>query len=157
MPRACTSWSVRRLADVVRKLRPDVDDAEGAIADGRVLVDGRVIDNPASLVRPDAAVSVRTLAELRGSVKLRAALEAFQGPVTGRVCLDCGAATGGFTDVLLQAGALRVYAVDAGVGQLLGRLRQDPRVVNLESTNLAVAMIEEPLGLVTLDLSYLSL
>ncbi len=74
---------------------------------------------------------------LRGEAKLRAALAAFDVRVTGRVCLDVGAAAGGFTRVLLEAGASRVYAVDAGFGQLLGSLRQDPRVVNLEATNVA--------------------
>jgi len=95
--------------------------------------------------------------DLRGSVKLRAALDAFGVFLDGRTCLDVGASTGGFTTVLLERGAARVYAVDAGYGQLLGSLRQDPRVVNLESTNVAVAQIAEALDLVTVDVSYLSL
>lgn len=99
-------------------------------------------------------------AELRGSMKLSAALDVFRLDVTGRTCLDVGASTGGFTTVLLQKGAARVYAVDAGHGQLLGSLRQDPRVVNLEATNvgeLSQALISEPIDLVTVDVSYLSL
>ena len=98
--------------------------------------------------------------ELRGSVKLRAALDRFRVPVAGRVALDVGAATGGFTGVLLERGAAKVYAVDAGHGQLLGSLRQDPRVVNLEATNIAQLsdeIIRDPVELFTVDVSYLPL
>jgi 23S rRNA (cytidine1920-2'-O)/16S rRNA (cytidine1409-2'-O)-methyltransferase len=95
--------------------------------------------------------------ELRGSMKLRAALDAFGVSPAGRICLDVGASTGGFTSVLIERGAAKVYAVDVGHGQLLGSLRQDPRVVNLERTNIADAVIEEPIDLVTVDVSYLSL
>ncbi len=95
--------------------------------------------------------------ELRGSLKLRAALDSFEISVDGRTCLDVGASTGGFTTVLLERGAARVYAVDVGHGQLLGSLRQDARVVNLENTNIAEAVIDEPVDLVTIDVSYLSL
>jgi 23S rRNA (cytidine1920-2'-O)/16S rRNA (cytidine1409-2'-O)-methyltransferase len=95
--------------------------------------------------------------ELRGSVKLRAALDAFGVSAEGRTCLDVGSSTGGFVTVLLERGAAKVLAVDAGHGQLLGSLRQDARVVNLENTNIADAEIAEPLDLVTIDVSYLSL
>lgn len=95
--------------------------------------------------------------ELHGREKLRFALDHFAVDVSDRVAFDCGASTGGFTQALLDAGAARVYAVDAGYGQLLGSLRQDPRVVNMERTNLADARIDEPVDVVTLDLSYLSL
>ena len=95
--------------------------------------------------------------ELRGSVKLRAALDAFGVPVAGRTCLDVGASTGGFTTVLLERDAAKVFAVDAGHGQLLGSLRQDLRVVNLENTNIADAVVDEPIDLVVVDVSYLSL
>jgi 23S rRNA (cytidine1920-2'-O)/16S rRNA (cytidine1409-2'-O)-methyltransferase len=134
--------------------------AEALIAAGRVRVDGVVRTNPASLVRPDASVVIGGPPALRGEAKLRAALEAFRAPVAGRVALDVGAAAGGFTKVLLAAGARRVYAVDAGHGQLLGSLRQDSRVVNLEATNvaaLATDRVPEPIDLVTIDVSYLSL
>ena len=105
----------------------------------------------------DAKRSVRPL---RGSVKLRGALDAFGVAVEGRTCLDVGASTGGFTTVLLERGAARVYAVDAGHGQLLGSLRQDPRVIDLEATNVGVLgsdLIPDDLDLVTVDVSYLSL
>lgn len=97
---------------------------------------------------------------LRGEAKLEAALREFQVPVLGRVALDAGAAAGGFTAVLLRHGASRVYAVEAGFGQLLGSLRQDPRVVNLERTNLGDLdrrRVPDRVEVVSLDLSYLSL
>jgi 23S rRNA (cytidine1920-2'-O)/16S rRNA (cytidine1409-2'-O)-methyltransferase len=95
--------------------------------------------------------------ELHGREKLAFALPRFGVDVRGRVAFDCGASTGGFTQALLDAGAARVYAVDAGFGQLLGSLRQDPRVVCMERTNLAEARVPEAVDVVTLDLSYLSL
>jgi 23S rRNA (cytidine1920-2'-O)/16S rRNA (cytidine1409-2'-O)-methyltransferase len=97
---------------------------------------------------------------LRGEAKLRAALAGFDVQAAGKVCLDLGAAAGGFTRVLLEAGAVRVYAVDVGFGQLLGSLRQDPRVVNLEATNVAALdtrLIPDAIDLVTIDVSYLAL
>jgi 23S rRNA (cytidine1920-2'-O)/16S rRNA (cytidine1409-2'-O)-methyltransferase len=97
---------------------------------------------------------------LRGSAKLTAALDRFGVDVAGRVCLDVGASTGGFTSVLLERGAERVYAVDAGHGQLLGSLRQEARVVNLEATNVGTLTCEhvpDPVELITVDVSYLSL
>jgi 23S rRNA (cytidine1920-2'-O)/16S rRNA (cytidine1409-2'-O)-methyltransferase len=125
-----------------------------------VLVDGRPIDNPRSLVRVGARITLRVEAPLRGEAKLRAALAAFGVSPAGRVALDLGAAAGGFTRVLLQAGASRVYAVDAGYGQLLGSLRQDQRVVVLERVNLGdldTSCVPEAIELFTIDLSYLSL
>lgn len=94
---------------------------------------------------------------LRGEAKLEAALAAFPVSVRGRVALDAGASTGGFTRTLLRHGARRVYAVEAGHGQLLGSLRQDPRVVNMERTNLGSVVVPETIDVVTLDLSYLPL
>ena len=94
---------------------------------------------------------------LHGREKLDFALTHFGVAVADRVAFDCGASTGGFTQALLAAGARSVYAVDAGHGQLLGSLRQDERVINLERTNLADARVQETVDVVTLDLSYLSL
>lgn len=112
-------------------------------------------------VRPSIAPdTVTTRAPLRGEAKLRAALSGFDVRVVGRICLDLGAAAGGFTRVLLEAGAARVYAVDAGFGQLLGSLRQDPRVVNLEATNVAAldsGLILDVIDVLTVDVSYLAL
>jgi 23S rRNA (cytidine1920-2'-O)/16S rRNA (cytidine1409-2'-O)-methyltransferase len=149
------------LAALVAEGGFDVD-AIGAIRAGLVLVDGRVVTNPASLVRRDASITVRTSNEkaLRGEVKLGAALAVFGLSVGGRVALDLGAAAGGFTRALLRARAKRVYAVDAGFGQLLGSLRQHPAVVNLERTNLGDlnrSLVPETVEVVAIDLSYISL
>jgi 23S rRNA (cytidine1920-2'-O)/16S rRNA (cytidine1409-2'-O)-methyltransferase len=135
-------------------------DAVAAIEAGEVLVDGKPVLSPRARVPATATVAVRVDPALRGSAKLEAALDGFGVGVAGRVALDCGAAAGGFTRVLLDRGAARVYAVDAGFGQLRGELRQDPRVVNLERTNLGDLtpdLVPDTVGVVTLDLSYLSL
>ncbi|MBA3654168.1 MAG: TlyA family rRNA (cytidine-2'-O)-methyltransferase [Actinobacteria bacterium] len=148
------------LVEHLAAARPDLADPIAAISDGRVLVDGKIMDNPRAQVRADAPVVVRENGPLRGEAKLRGALDAFAVDVTGRVALDAGAAAGGFTRVLLNAGAARVYAVDAGHGQLLGSLRQDQRVVNLEATNLgdlSDEIVPDTIAVVTLDLSYLSI
>src|SRR5262249_56471618 len=112
---------------------------------------------PSSLIRLGASIVVVPPRVLRGEVKLQAALDNFQVPVAGRVALDVGASTG--TRVLLRAGATRGYAVDAGHGQLLGSLRCDSRVVNLESTNLGdlnQRLVPELIDVITMDLPYLS-
>ena len=93
-------------------------------------------------------------------MKLRAALDRFDPRIEGRVALDVGASSGGFTAVLLERGAAKVYAVDAGHGQLLGSLRQDARVVNLEATNIAELneeVVPDAIDVVTVDVSYLAL
>lgn len=123
-------------------------------------VDGFPRTNPAMQVARDASVVLRTPQPLAGEAKLRAALAAFAPPIADRVALDVGAAAGGFTRVLLEAGARRVYAVDAGFGQLVGSLRQDARVVNLERTNLGAldrTLVPEVIDVVTIDVSYISL
>lgn len=112
------------------------------------------------MVARNSSIVIEESEPLRGELKLGPALERFDIDVTGSVALDVGAAAGGFTKVLLDAGAARVYAVDAGHGQLLGSLRQDSRVVNLESTNLGdldAETIPDHLEVITLDLSYLSI
>jgi 23S rRNA (cytidine1920-2'-O)/16S rRNA (cytidine1409-2'-O)-methyltransferase len=147
------------LAELLRDRYPDLADAEAAIRDGTVDVDGAIVMNPRSRVRSDAVIRVRQPRGLRGAAKLIAALDRFDVDVAGRAALDLGAATGGFTDVLLRRGARVVYAVDAGFGQLLGSLRQDARVRNLERTNLAdltLELVPDGVDVVTIDLSYLS-
>lgn len=109
---------------------------------------------------PQSPLALPPRPPLRGEAKLQAALDHFGIDVHGRTALDVGAAAGGFTQVLLRAGAARVYAVDAGHGQLLGSLRQHPDVVNLEATNvghLDRALIADVLDVVTVDVSYLAL
>jgi 23S rRNA (cytidine1920-2'-O)/16S rRNA (cytidine1409-2'-O)-methyltransferase len=108
---------------------------------------------PVDLVEREPYVS-------RGGHKLAAALDAFEIDPSGRVCLDVGASTGGFTDVLLQRGARRVYALDVGRAQLADSLRQDPRVVSMERTNariLTANTLPEPVSLITFDVSFISL
>lgn len=129
---------------------------------GQVLVNGQPLDKPGMPVPGDALLRVRGRQRYasRGGLKLAAALDHFGVVVAGQVALDSGASTGGFTDCLVQRGAALVYAVEAGYGQLLGRLRSHPRVRNLERVNLGdpalLALAPRP-TLITLDLSYLSL
>jgi len=127
---------------------------------GRVLAAGRPVLNPDALVPAGITLVVMERPSLRGGRKLAAALNAFDIDVGGLACLDLGASAGGFTCELLSRGARRIYAVDAGHGQLRGALRQDPRVINLERTNVADLssdLVPEPIDLVTADLSYLAL
>jgi 23S rRNA (cytidine1920-2'-O)/16S rRNA (cytidine1409-2'-O)-methyltransferase len=142
------------------RVHPEVHDPRAAIRRGDVLVDGIVRTNPASLVRRGASVTLRRPHPLRGRAKLAFALAAFGVVVRERTALDVGAGAGGFTLALLEAGARRVYAVDAGHGQLRGSLRIDARIVNLESTNLARLerrLVPETIDVVVFDLSYLAL
>jgi 23S rRNA (cytidine1920-2'-O)/16S rRNA (cytidine1409-2'-O)-methyltransferase len=130
--------------------------------------DGARLDRkPGDLVDPDTQVvpveSARFVS--RGGEKLEAALMAFQVRVNGRVCLDVGASTGGFTDALLRRGARRVYALDVGRGQLADTLRRDPRVISMERTHAARlepgaedhVALPEPIGLAVIDISFISL
>jgi 23S rRNA (cytidine1920-2'-O)/16S rRNA (cytidine1409-2'-O)-methyltransferase len=115
---------------------------------------------PGQLVAPDAGLTVapRPRWASRAGDKLEAALDAFGVDPDGLACLDAGASTGGFTDVLLAHGARIVYAVDVGRGQLIDRLQRDPRVVSMERTNLRdLRELPEPVALATLDLSFISL
>ena len=115
---------------------------------------------PGQLVAADAQLNVRPGARWasRAAAKLEAALDAFAVDPAGLACLDAGASTGGFTDLLLERGARIVYAVDVGRGQLLDRLGRDRRVVSMERTNLReLQMLPEPIDLATLDLSFISL
>jgi 23S rRNA (cytidine1920-2'-O)/16S rRNA (cytidine1409-2'-O)-methyltransferase len=145
----------------VREVRPDIDDPEAMLTAGRLVVGGAVVGNTSARVRADAPVTLLPDRPLRGEAKLAAALERFDVEVTGRRCLDLGAAAGGFTRVLLAHGAESVIALDVGHGQLRGDLRRDPRVLNLERTNLAEAGVVladiPPIEMVVADLSYISL
>jgi 23S rRNA (cytidine1920-2'-O)/16S rRNA (cytidine1409-2'-O)-methyltransferase len=130
---------------------------------GCVRVGGAAAAKPGMLVAPDSRIEVREGAApyvSRGGLKLEAALDAFGFRAEGRVALDIGASTGGFTDLLLARGAARVYAVDVGRAQLHERLRADPRVVLLERTDarrLDAVMIAEPVGAIVADVSFISL
>ena len=137
--------------------------AKTTVMSGLVFVNGQRMDKPGTPVSPDAVIEVRGEAlpfVSRGGFKLDKALKVFPIDVLGKVCIDCGASTGGFTDVLLQHGAARVYAVDVGYGQLAWKLRSDERVVNLERTNLRYVtreQIPEELDLAVMDLSFISI
>jgi 23S rRNA (cytidine1920-2'-O)/16S rRNA (cytidine1409-2'-O)-methyltransferase len=136
--------------------------AQALILSGSVILDGagtRIL-KAGQAVAPDAALELVQPPRWasRAGAKLEAALDAFALDPSGLVCLDAGASTGGFTDVLLERGARTVYAVDVGRGQLLDRLRRDPRVVSMERTNLReLRLLPEPIDLATLDLSFISL
>ena len=144
---------------MLQRRYPSLDDPAQLIKEGAVLVNGLPATNLRTRVAADAAIRIRRPRVLRGTIKLSHALTAFGVRAAGLVALDLGAAAGGFTQALLEAGAARVYAVDVGSGQLRGWLRADPRVVNLERTNLAhlgQRLIGEPVDLLTIDLSYLA-
>ena len=137
--------------------------AKTTIMSGLVFVNGQRADKPGMAVDPEAEIEVRGNAlpfVSRGGFKLDKALKVFPIDPTGKHCIDCGASTGGFTDVLLQHGAEKVYAVDVGYGQLAWKLRTDERVVNLERTNLRYVteeQIPELLALAVMDVSFISI
>lgn len=130
---------------------------------GKVLVNQQPADKPGTMVSSEDEITVRgedMPYVSRGGLKLERALEYFAIDVSGRVCLDVGASTGGFTDCLLQHGAEKVFSVDVGYGQLAWKLRQDSRVVVIERTNIrhmSADRIPEPVDLVTIDTSFISL
>jgi 23S rRNA (cytidine1920-2'-O)/16S rRNA (cytidine1409-2'-O)-methyltransferase len=134
--------------------------AQALIMAGQVRVAGQVALKPATAVQADSALTVDSGPRFvsRGGEKLEAALDAFEVDVAGWVCADVGASTGGFTDCLLQREAAKVYAIDVGKGILHWKLRNDPRVVVMEETNARyVQALPEPLSLVTVDASFISL
>jgi 23S rRNA (cytidine1920-2'-O)/16S rRNA (cytidine1409-2'-O)-methyltransferase len=134
--------------------------AQALIMAGQVRVADQVTLKPATAVSSDAILTVDSGPRFvsRGGEKLEAALEAFDLDVTGLICADVGASTGGFTDCLLQRGASKVYALDVGKGILHWKLRNDPRVVVMEETNARfVESLPEPVSLATVDASFISL
>lgn len=147
---------------VDRALAPSRAVAQALLLAGEVELGGagsRTL-KPGQLVDPEVRLSVvaRRRWASRAGEKLEAGLDAFAIDPSGLACLDAGASTGGFTDVLLSRGARIVYAVDVGRGQLLDRLARDPRVISMERTNLrALRHLPEPIDLATLDLSFISL
>ncbi|HYO84487.1 MAG TPA: TlyA family RNA methyltransferase, partial [Bryobacteraceae bacterium] len=153
----------RRIDQVLteRGLADSRSKAQALILAGSVLVDGQKVEKPGQVVREDCAIDLlgQTRFVSRGGLKLEAALDRFGIAVTGRICLDVGASTGGFTDCLLQRGALRVHTVDVGPSQLAWRIQTDPRVVVHDHTNaryITPQQIGESCSLCVCDVSFIS-
>ncbi|MGH6682935.1 MAG: TlyA family RNA methyltransferase [Pseudolabrys sp.] len=157
--------TVRQRADrllVERGLFESRAKAQAAIEAGLVIANGAMVRKPSDVVAVDASLLATPAHPYvsRGGVKLAAALDHFGFDPRGRVCLDVGASTGGFTQVLLERGAKRVYAVDVGRGQLHHSLQGDAAVVSLEETdirNVSPALLDPPPDLATIDVSFISL
>lgn len=141
-------------------LAPSREKARGMILAGQIRVNGRVMDKPGTLVAADSVVEVegKTCPYVsRGGLKIEKAGQVFGVEFANRVVLDVGASTGGYTDYALQQGASKVYAVDVGYGQLDWKLRNDPRVVNLERTNIRfLETLDEMVDIITIDVSFIS-
>ncbi len=165
---------MRQKGKAVSKTRLDVALVERGLAEtraaaqrlvmaGLVFSGERRLDKAGHGVGPDTALEVRGQPHpyvSRGGVKLERALDHFAIPVAGRVALDVGSSTGGFTDCLLQRGAAKVYAVDVGTNQLAWKLRGDPRVISMEKTNMRDVtrmQIPEPVELIVCDASFIGL
>ena len=137
--------------------------AKAMIMAGVVYVNGQKADKAGDMVKEDAVVEVRghDIGYVsRGGLKLEKAMQVFPLSPRGKVCMDIGASTGGFTDCMLQNGAAKVYAVDVGYGQLAWSLRTDPRVVNMERTNIRSVtpdQLDDPIAFFSVDVSFISL
>jgi len=147
---------------VANNLAESADQAQRLIMAGLVYVNGQKADKAGMPFREDVKIEVREVLKYvsRGGLKLEGALAYFPFDAKGKICLDVGASTGGFTDVLLQNGAEKVYAVDVGHGQLHYRLQHDERVINLEKTHvrkLTPELIPEPVDALVIDTSFISL
>lgn len=146
-----------------RGLAESREKAKALIMAGDVYVDQQKADKPGDLYPEEAPIEVRCKGlkyVSRGGLKLEKAMAEFPITLSGLVCMDVGASTGGFTDCMLQNGAKKVYAVDVGYGQLAWSLRTDPRVVNLERTNaryLSAEQVPEPIDFFSVDVSFISL
>jgi 23S rRNA (cytidine1920-2'-O)/16S rRNA (cytidine1409-2'-O)-methyltransferase len=148
---------------VEKGMAPSRQAAQSLIMAGQILVNDHPVDKPGARVDSNAIIVNRNPEPLyvsRGGLKLAHALDVFGISPTGRICLDVGASTGGFTDCLLKHGAAKVWAVDVGYGQLDWKLRNDQRVTVVERTNIRHAppeLFPEPFDLITIDVSFISL
>lgn len=148
---------------LARGLFPSRARAQDAIKNGCVLIDGAPAVKPSQTVSATSAIEITGAVHpyvSRGGVKLDAALKAFEIDAKGRICLDLGASTGGFCDVLLRAGAAKIYAVDVGTGQLHRDIAASPDVINLEKTHakdLSPQLIPDPIDVIVCDVSFISL
>lgn len=145
------------------QLAPSRERAKALIMAGIVYINNEKADKAGIAVKPDDKVEVRgkDLAYVsRGGLKLEKAMQVFPIDLNGKICMDIGASTGGFTDCMLQNGAVKVYAVDVGYGQLAWKLRCDERVINLERTNiryLELDQLDGPIDFFSVDVSFISL
>jgi 23S rRNA (cytidine1920-2'-O)/16S rRNA (cytidine1409-2'-O)-methyltransferase len=148
---------------VEKSIAPSRQRAQAMIMAGKILVNNLPVDKAGYLVskNDNVELKVKDIPYVsRGGLKLEAALRSLELNITGLICIDVGASTGGFTDCLLQNGADRVYAVDVGYGQLAWKLRKDSRVVVIERTNIRnmpIEVIPEAVDIVTIDVSFISL
>ena len=145
---------------VERELAETRQRAQALILAGEVQVNGNVVSKVGTPVVDDATITVRAPLKYvsRGGLKLEGALDTFKVDPANLVCVDIGASTGGFTDCLLQRGAARAYAIDVGYGQLAWKVRNDPRVVVMDRINIrTLDALPEPIDLVTIDVSFISL
>ena len=148
---------------VERALAPSREKAKAYIMSGQVYVDGQKEDKAGSMFAENVAIEVRgnTLPYVsRGGLKLEKAMNQFDVSLEGKVCMDVGASTGGFTDCMLQNGGIKVYSIDVGYGQLDWKLRNDPRVVCMEKTNIRYVVpedIAERPAFSSIDVSFISL
>ena len=145
-----------------KKLAPSRQKAQALIGAGQVLVNDKLADKAGAMVEDSCTLEVKESCPYvsRGGYKLEAGLQYFNIKTAGFICLDIGASTGGFSDCLLQHGALKVYSVDVGYGQLAWELRQDPRIVIMERTNARYLTAEdftEPIDFAVIDASFISL
>jgi 23S rRNA (cytidine1920-2'-O)/16S rRNA (cytidine1409-2'-O)-methyltransferase len=134
--------------------------AKQVIKSGKVVVDGMVVRKPGKMIGDDSDIVVLEGMRYvsRGGMKLEAALRDFGIDVRGMVAVDVGASKGGFTDCLLQSGALRVYAIDVGHGQLSPKLASDPRVISMEGVDIRdLGSLPEPVDIAVVDVSFISL
>lgn len=145
---------------VERELAETRQRAQALILAGDVQVNGNVVSKAGAPVAVDAAITIRAPLKYvsRGGFKLEGALDPFGVDPREKICADIGASTGGFTDCLLQRGASRVYAIDVGYGQLAWKLRNDARVVVIDRVNIRhLDGLPEPVDLITIDVSFISL
>ena|SRR3989344_1158717 len=152
----------KRLDEILieRGIVKDKEEAFITVTEGSIFVGGQKAVSPAQMYLADAPLRVRERSPYvgRGGLKLAAAFESFGISVEGKICADIGAATGGFTDVMLQKGAAKVYAIDTGTGKLALKLREDPRVVVMEQINiLYLESLPKPIEFASIDVSFTSL
>lgn len=157
------SMKKKRLDEILikKEMVKTKEEAFIVVTEGRIFVEGQKAISPAQPVDENARIEMRQGREFvgRGALKLKAALEAFNVPLKGKTCLDVGAATGGFTQVLLKNGAGKVYALDTAFGKLDPKLREDPRVIVMENTDIRQAQgsLPDHFDCITIDVSLIPL